>query len=130
LLHHGDMGNVANVSEVHAAPPGSKCVGWWVCVYTVLFWKMGEGGGDKVVIGAPSGPVGTVDQESCADSPFKGLGVHQKSHQQLMLSYGHPSMCSTECYIYKETHQPTHFDPEDGGGMYLRHIGITYIHVV
>jgi hypothetical protein len=28
LLHHGDMGNVANVSEVHAAPPGSKCVGW------------------------------------------------------------------------------------------------------
>jgi hypothetical protein len=28
----------------------------------------------------------------------------------------------TECYINRETHQPTHTDPEDGGSIYLRNV--------
>jgi hypothetical protein len=37
----------------------------------------------------------------------------------------------TQCYIYIETHQPTHFDPEEGGSMYLRNVGnIAHIHTM
>jgi hypothetical protein len=36
-------------------------------------------------IGTSSWPLGAVDREGCADSPFKALRVHQKSHRQLML---------------------------------------------
>jgi hypothetical protein len=89
-----------------------------------------------VAIGAPSDPVGTIDWGSCADGPFKGPGVHQKSHRQPMFSNGHPYLVNTwmvdrsrasvyrrdffletECYIYTETHQPIFFSPEDGGSM-------------
>jgi hypothetical protein len=35
------------------------------------------------------------------------------------------------CVIHTETHQPTHFDPEDGGSMYLRNVdSIAYIHAL
>jgi hypothetical protein len=54
---------------------------------------MGEEG-DIVGIYASSMLVGTLDWESYADGPFMGLGMHEESHQQLILLCGHPSNCS------------------------------------
>jgi hypothetical protein len=47
-----------------------------VCVYIYIeqcFEKDGRRGGDRVGIGASSGPAGTMDQEICTGGPFKGL---------------------------------------------------------
>jgi hypothetical protein len=41
---------------------------------------MKEGVGGTVGTGALSRPVGTADQEGCADGPFKGPGMHIKFH--------------------------------------------------
>lgn len=35
------------------------------------------GKGCRIGTGTSSRPRGTVDQECCADDPFKGLGVHK-----------------------------------------------------
>jgi hypothetical protein len=82
LLHHEAVGNVANVSEVHASSIiRVKCCRLVsFCVY-VAFCSLKNnrkiGGGDRVVIGALSGPVGRVDWEHCADGPFMGQEVYQ-----------------------------------------------------
>jgi hypothetical protein len=60
---------------------GSKHVGQQVSVFTQhRFFKSMGGGGDRMGLGVPSGPAGTVHPKSCADGPFKGAGVHQKPH--------------------------------------------------
>jgi hypothetical protein len=48
---------------------------------------------NRIGTGASSGLVGTMNDESCADSPFKGHGVHQISRLQLILSSRNPSLC-------------------------------------
>jgi hypothetical protein len=38
---------------------------------------------------------------------------------------------SKQCYMHTQTHQPTYFDPQNGGSMYLRNIGsISHIRMV
>jgi hypothetical protein len=54
-------------------------VGKFMHTYSTDFEK-GGGGGDKVGIGAPSGPVQIVHQKSCADGTFEGPAAHQRPH--------------------------------------------------
>jgi hypothetical protein len=39
-------------------------------------------------------------------------------------------LLKTQWYIHTETHQPTHFDPEDGGSKYLRNVDIRHQNMV
>jgi hypothetical protein len=75
-------------------------LGWWnavclwvrvhECIYIYIYThthtkqsvvlKMNGGRGNKMGIGALASPGGTLDRESCADSPFKGPGMYQNSH--------------------------------------------------
>jgi hypothetical protein len=80
-----------------------KSASFCACIAFCLETERRKAG--KAGIAASSRPVGTVDTGNCTDSvlPF-------------------PLSISKQNAIYTQTPKPTHFDPEDGGGMYLRNI--------
>jgi hypothetical protein len=94
LLHRVDVGDVTNVSEVQPTCTFRVEVCASFCVYIEFCFETERGRvGDRMGIGASSGPVRTVGRGSCASGPFKGLGVLKKSPRQLMFWSGHPSKC-------------------------------------
>jgi hypothetical protein len=96
LLRRVDMGDIADVSKPHSVSIFSVEVwDWWgyVCIYIRSCFEetkeVGKNSGD----GASSAPLRRVDRGNCVFDPCKGCGMHEGSHQQLMLCGGHSSKC-------------------------------------
>jgi hypothetical protein len=94
LLHHVNVGDVADVSEVYTTSifRVEVCkVCEFLCIRKILFFGKKKGV-VKVGIGASCWPIGTLDRESCSAVTFNSHGVlKRKNRNQCFQANIHPS---------------------------------------
>jgi hypothetical protein len=98
MLHCEVVGDVADILQVHAVINHGRSlqVGELLCIYSIVL-KMKEAEGGK--------RVGTALDEA----PIPSLPPPK-------------FLFKAESYTYTTTHQPTHWEPDDGSSMYLRNV--------